>query len=139
MKIWFIYLVLFLITESIAQSVTERIDSVIAHDGFYLEKNSQNPYGAINFIEFNIPVKSNTTIIIEKFFDNSKDKLKDTVCVIYEGKIEQGYYRTTWDLKDKNGEFVENGFYQCTIMAMVNEGEKYQMKFIGSTSIIVIR
>ena len=121
------------------QSILTKVDTTIIINGFLLEQSYQNPYGSTSFITFNLPVDATVKLFVKKTHLNNNDCQKDTVCIVYEGFLTKGFYKSTWDLKDYNNNDVENGFYDFHLIAETNGNDIYQMFFQGKTRIVVLR
>jgi hypothetical protein len=116
-------------------------DSLQNVNGFYLKNTYQNPYGATSYIEFNIPLDCNVKVFISQDKESGsdgKDYDADTLKTLYNGLLEKGFYKVTWDLTDNNNNQVENGYYNCFLIASF-DGKTYKMDFQGSTRMIVMR
>ncbi|NLT51496.1 MAG: hypothetical protein GXX85_11315 [Ignavibacteria bacterium] len=139
MKIKYFVLVIIFCVPIYSQPLVTKMDSTSSINGFVLEKNNPNPYGSISYIKFNLPIAAEVKIHIQNVpFDSSNYQI-DTLSSINFGILTKGFYKFTWDLKDKNGIIVDNGFYDCFIYAIAKENEYYFMEFNGKSRIIVIR
>jgi len=139
MKNLFAFIFFLFCIQTSGQSNTVKIDSASSTNGFLLEQSSQNLYGSTSFITFNLPVDANVKLFIQNPSSDKNDCKNDKVCIVYEGFLSKGYYKSTWDLKDKNNNAVENGFYDFYIVAESKENNIYKMSFKGNTRIVVLR
>jgi len=115
------------------------MDSTSLINGFLLEQSYQNPYGATNSITFNLPVAANVKLFVKETGNDKTELQNATICIIYEGILEKGFYKSTWDLKDKDNNYVENGFYYFHINVESFKNDVYEISFSGKTRIIVLR
>lgn len=142
MKIMIVSLLVSIYSNTIAQDLKLiNSDSLQNVNGFYLENTYQNPFGAISYIEFNIPLDCIVKIFIsqDKELDyDGKVNVADTLKTLYNGLLKKGFYKVTWDLTDNNNSQVENGYYNCFLIASFDD-KTYKMDFQGSTRMIVMR
>lgn len=142
MKLIVVSLLFILYSNTIAQDIQLiNLDSLKNVNGFFLKNTYQNPFGAVSYIEFNIPLDCIVRIFITKGNESDEDRKNydaDTLKILYDGLLRKGFYKLTWDLTDMNNNQVENGFYNCFLITSFDD-KTYKMDFQGNTRIIVMR
>lgn len=108
--------------------------------GFYLYDTYKNPFGCINFIEFQIPIECDVSIIILQLDSNLQINYSnlDTIKILYDGYLDPGFYKMEWDFNDKEENPIENGFYLCYLNAAYFKNS-YKMEFKAQTMIVLLR
>jgi hypothetical protein len=136
----FIFILFF---SSISFSQTNSVIKLdrIADKGYYVEKRYPNPFSPVTYTDFNIPDSSNVIIYILEC-SNNENKLNinptDTVIIIYQGILNKGFYRCTWDLLDRNNIKVKSGCYTEYIKAEAVLDIFQQISFVGITKMVLI-
>jgi len=77
---------------------------------FTLRQNYPNPFNPTTTIEFDLPVASQTVLVIF-------DELGKQVVLLQGGELPAGRYSIKWDGRDQQGKAVSTGHYFCTLKA----------------------
>ena len=77
-------------------------------DEFALHQNYPNPFNPVTQIRYDLPVKSNVTLLIY-------DILGREVAVLLNGEQEPGYHSIMWNGQNKMGQTVGAGMYFYSI------------------------
>ena len=79
-------------------------------DEFTLHQNYPNPFNPVTQIRYNLPEKSNVTLLIY-------DILGREVATLLNGKLESGYHSVMWNGQNKMRQAVGAGMYFYSIQA----------------------
>ena len=77
---------------------------------FTLHQNYPNPFNPVTQIRYDLPEKSNVTLLI---YDN----LGREVATLLNGELEPGYHSVMWNGQNKMGQAVRAGMYFYSIQA----------------------
>ena len=112
----------------------------IADKGYYVENKYPNPFSPVTYTDFNIPDSSNVIIYILRCPEENKSDISqiDTIKIIYEGTLNKGFYRCTWNLRDQNNIKVKSGCYTEYIKAETVLNIFQQMSFVGITKMVLL-
>ena len=79
-------------------------------DEFTLHQNYPNPFNPVTQIRYDLPEKSNVTLLIY-------DILGREVATLLNGELEPGYHSVMWNGQNKMGQAVGAGMYFYSIQA----------------------
>ena len=79
-------------------------------DEFTLHQNYPNPFNPVTQIRYNLPEKSNVTLLIY-------DILGREVATLLNGALEPGYHSVMWNGQNKMGQAVRAGMYFYSMQA----------------------
>ena len=79
-------------------------------DEFTLHQNYPNPFNPVTQIRYDLPEKSNVTLLIY-------DILGREVATLLNGELEPGYHSVIWNGQNKMGQAVSAGLYLYIIQA----------------------
>jgi hypothetical protein len=77
---------------------------------FTLRTIYPNPFNVNTSIEFEIPEPAKVEMLIYNLIGQQVD-------ILVNDTLQVGYYKSTWNGKDKNGNEVDSGIYFCVLKA----------------------